>query len=337
MPAFSMQKQSARNLVLSPNAQIAYGGILAENKLTTRQRFNPSTVFEKMASRRTDKNAAGKGSEWATNSQLTAWDIKGTLKSEADAFLVGWMCAFVFGQETVTGAAAPYTHTFTVPNISATMPCTTIYVEETAAVKYKLQDMAATGLSFEVPERGSITASCDLVGTGLWTPGAMVAALPALIPADYLLGSDFTITITPSGGGGAVPFSGRQKSLSIKLDRSAAPFKASGDGLTSGSVASGAGKFSIGFTVAAEATDDVNGWFENQTPLAITVATNPALTYQLGFTFPSAVVKANKLTDTEDKVMWAVEFDETSCLQVGAASAISAFVITDCPAYLVPA
>jgi len=336
MPAFSMQKQSARNLVLSPNAQIAYGGILAEVKLSTRQRFDPSSVFEKTPSRRTDKNAVGKGSEWATNTQITAWDVKGTLKAEADAFLAGWMCAFVFGQETVTGVAAPFTHTFTVPNISATMPCTTIYVEETADVRFKLPDMAATSLSFEVPERGSITASCDLVGTGRYIPGAMAAALPALIAADYLLGSDFTVTITPSGGA-AVPFSGRQKSLSIKLDRSAAPFKASGDGLTAGSVASGAGKFSISFTIAAEAADDINGWFENQIPLAITCATNPALTFQLGFSFPSAVVKANKLSNTEDKVMWSVEFDETSCLQVGDASAISAFVVTDCPAYLVPA
>ena len=128
MPAFSMQKQSSRNLVLSPNAQIAYGGILAEAKLTIRQRFDPSSVFEKTPSRRTDYNTVGKGSEWATNDQATAWDIKGTLKSEADSQLLGWILAFVFGQETVTGAAAPYTHTFTVPNISATMPCTTVEV-----------------------------------------------------------------------------------------------------------------------------------------------------------------------------------------------------------------
>lgn len=125
MSAFSMQKQSARNLVLSPNAQTTYGGILAETKLTIRQRFDASSVFVKTPSRRTDYSDVGKGSEWATNDQLTAWDIKATLKSEADSQLLGWMLAFVFGQETVTGEAAPYTHTFTVPNISATMPCTT--------------------------------------------------------------------------------------------------------------------------------------------------------------------------------------------------------------------
>jgi hypothetical protein len=336
MPAFSMQKQASRNLVLSPNAQIAYGGILAENKLTIRQRFDPSSVFEKTPSRRTDYLAVGKGSEWATSDNITAWDIKATLKAEADAQFLGWIMAFVFGQEVVTGVAAPYTHAFTVPNISATMPCTTAYIEETQDEKFKIPDLAVGNFSLDVPERGSVMVTADAVGTGRWVEGAMVAALPALVAANYLLGSDVVINITPSGGA-ATSFSGRQKSLSIKLDRQAAPFKSSGDGLTSGSVASGQGKIALSFTIAAQAVDDINGWFEDQTLLAISIATNPALTYQFGFTFPAVHVKASKLTNMEDKVLWSVEFDETSCFQVGNTPAISGFVINDTPAYLVPA
>jgi hypothetical protein len=336
MPAFSMQKQASRNLVISPNAQIAYGGLLAENKLTIRQRFDPSSVFEKTPSRRSDYSSVGKGSEWATSDNITAWDIKATVKAEADAQFLGWVMAFVFGQETVAGVAAPYTHTFTVPNISATMPCTTAYVEETADVKYKIPDLAVSSFSLEVPERGSVIVSADAVGTGRWVPGAMVAALPALAVARYLLGSDVVITITPSGGA-AESFSGRQKSLSIKLNRQATPFKSSGDGLTAGSVASGQGKIGLSFTIAAQATDDINGWFESAELLAISIATNPALTYQFGFTFPAVHVKASKLSNTEDKVMWSVEFDETTCFQVGDAPAISGFIVNDTPTYLVPA
>lgn len=336
MPAFQMQKQSARNLVLSPNSQTAYGGILAETKLTQRQRFDPSTVFEKVPSRRTDYSAVGKGSEWATNDQVTAWDVKGTLKSDADSELLGLVLAFVFGQEIVTGAAAPYTHAFTVPNISSIMPCTTAYVEETNDVKFKIPDLAFSSFALDIPERGAIKLSADCVGTGRWVPGAMTAALPALVDANYLLGSDFSISINPNGGG-AIPFSGRQKSLSIKLDRQATPFKASGDGLTAGSVQSGMSKIAISFTVAAQATDDINGWFENSVPLAISMATNPAQTYQLGVTVPKAHVKANKLGNTEDKVIWSVEFDETTCFNVGVTPAISATVINNTAAYLVPA
>ncbi len=332
--SFNMQKQSNRNLVLSANIQAAYNGVLADGALTTRQRFDPSSVFEATPSNRTDKGMAGKGSEWATDDQITAWDTKGTIKSDADVFLLGWMLSLIFGQETVTGAG-PYTHTFTLPATTATMPCTTIYTEETVDVKRKWSDMAAKMLSLDVAERGAVSASLDLVGTGLWTPGAM-GALPDLITAIYLLGSDVIVTITPTGGA-ATSFSGRQKGLSLKVDRGSAPFLSSGDGLTAKSVASGDGKFSVDLNIAAEDTDDINGWFEAGTRLSITVATRVALPYRFGFTFPSVRVKANKVGNTESKVMWAISFDETTSISVGNQPAMSAFVINDTPAYLIAA
>jgi hypothetical protein len=264
---------------------------------------------------------------------VTEWDSAGTLKIDADTLGIGFMLSMIFGQETDTGAG-PYTHSYSVPAITATMPSTTIYTEDTAAVKRHFLDMAASSFSLTVPERGAIQASLDMVGTGLYTSTGFTGALPALIAAKYLLGSDFLATITPLGGG-AVPFSGRQKNLSIKLDRGSAPFKASGDGLTAGSVASGTGKFSVDLTIAALVTDDVEGWFANNTQLAISLATNPALTYQLGFTFPAAYVRASKLGNTEDKVMWLLSFDETTCVASGATAAISAFNIDDQAAWLV--
>jgi hypothetical protein len=395
-----MQKQSARNLVVSPKIQAAWGTRLADANLLTRQRFNPSTVFEKMATRRSDQMASGKGTEFATNTQITAWDTKGTLTTEADAFGLGWMLALLFGVETVTGAG-PYTHAFTIPTIDATMSPTTLYVEETNDQKFYLLDMCASSLSLTVPERGSVTAAIDMLGTGRWTAAAFGSALPALIAANYLLGSDVRVTaslpavvfngsttllspnitgvaslvglsigmavtgtgipadttiIAPLTGTTVIlsadatvaatnnfsaqtttPFVGRQKSLSIKVDRQAKPFESSGDGLYSSSVASGYTKFAVDVTVAANQTDDVNGWFENQVPLAITIGTNPLLAYGFSFTFPSVLLKANKLGNTEDKVMWGLAFDETSCLQVGATPAIGASIINDTAAFLVPA
>lgn len=332
--SFSMQKQSSRNIVLSPNSQVAYGGVLADANLTTRQRADSSTVFQVKPSNRTDKMMIGKGSEWATDDQITAWDVDGTVKGDGDVFLTGWMLAFIFGQEVVTGAG-PYTHNFTLPAVTATMPCTTIYVEETAAVHRKLQDLSAKSFSLSVPERGALSIALDMVGTGRWTPGSM-GALPALIQAIYLLGSDMQVTITPTAGA-AVPFVGRQKGLSIKVDRGTSPFQSSGDGLYSGSNVSGDGKFSVDLTVAAQATDDVNGWFEAGTRCAVTIQTNPANTYQLGFSFPSVRIKANKVANANNVVTWALSWDETTTISVGATSAMSAFIINNTPAYLIPA
>jgi hypothetical protein len=328
-----MQKQASRNLVISPKVQTTWGTRLLDASLTVRQRFNPSTVFEKMQTSRSDQMTAGKGTEWATDRTITSWDTKGTLTAEADAFLLSWAMALIFGQETDTGAG-PYTHTFTVPNVTATMPATSLYIEETADQHFYMPDMSATSLSLTVPERGAVSLALDMVGTGKWTPGSFGGALPAVSALNYLLGNDVQISITPSGGA-LTPFVGRQKSLSIKVDRQAKPFQSSGDGLYSNSVAAGAGKFAVDFTIAANAADDVNGWFESGTALNIAIVTNPAKTYQFGFNFPVAYAKANKLGNTEDKVMWSLSFDETSCLQNGAAAAISAFCIDNTPAFLV--
>lgn len=332
--SFTMQKQANRVLALSANAQAAYGGILADAAFTVLQRFDPSTAFTATASNRTDKGMAGKGSEWATDDQITSWDTAGTIKSEGDAFFLGWALAFIFGQDVVTGAG-PYTHTFTFPNVTATMPCTSVYVGETAAVTRKFQDMAAKSVSIDVPKRSSVSVSVDMVGTGRWTPGTM-AVFPALAAALYLLGSDVQISITPAAGA-LVAFTGRQESLSIKLDRGSAPYQSSGDGLYANSVASGTGKFSVDMTIAAEATDDVNGWFESGIRCAVTIQTNPANQNRFGFTFPSARIKASKVGNTADTVTWALSFDEESCIQVGGQSAVSAFVINATAAYLVPA
>jgi hypothetical protein len=172
-------------------------------------------------------------------------------------------------------------------------------------------------------------------GAGI-TAGAVISGAPTGM-------GPYAVPISiPATAAGTVAFSavastnftGRQKALSIKVDRQAKPFQSSGDGLYSASVASGITKFSVDFTIAANQADDVNGWFESQVPLSITIQTNPAKAYGFGFTFPAAYAKASKLGNTEDKVMWALAFDETSCLQVGATPAIGAFVITDQATFL---
>ena len=331
----AMQKQSARYLVLSPYAQASYGTPVAAAKMTRPVQFDASSVLEKTIALRSDQKDVGKGTEFATNGQPTDYDTKMPLKKEAEAWFLGWVMAFLFGQSTDTGAG-PYRHAFTFPNINATLVPTSLFVQETGAVEYTAADMCVASLSLSIGSRGAIMASVELMGTGLWTPGALaggIPALPALGPADYLLASDMQLTITPTGGA-ATPFTGRLRSANIKLDNSAAPFKSAGDGFVAGSVNSGTRKFSLEMQVAALAADDVNGWFENQTRLAITLASKNTLTNQIGFSIPAAAVKANKLGNDGDLVVWGLSLDETSCYQVGGVPAISAYVINGQASYL---
>lgn len=336
--SLQMQKQTARNIVLSANAQTAFGGALADAALTYRASVDPSMSFTPATSRYSDAGAIGHGTDFATVSLVTSKDASGTLKGMGgvDAWLLGWMLAFVFGQETVTGAGAPYTHVFTIPNITTNMPATTVYCEDTADIHRKYADMCAKALSIDIPERGPIQASLDMVGTGYYVPATIAAPLPAVPTPNYLLGSDFTATMTPSGGA-AAPMSGRQTGLSIKIDRGSAPFKASGDGMVAKSVQSGPLKFSVDLTVMANATDDVEGWYEGNQQMALSLATDPAKAFQLILNFPNAFIKMNKLGNKENKVAWQLSFDETSIIQAGNTAALSATIINSCPAYLVPA
>ena len=330
-----LQKSSNRRIVLSANAQTNYGEILADAALTQTQRFDVSSGFAPKPSNRTDKNMAGKGTEFATNDQITAWDTDGSLKAEADAWLLGWALALIFGIDTATGAG-PYTHNFTMLETTPTMPATTVYVQETADVARKFNDMSAKSLSLDIAERGSISLSIDMVGTGEWTEGAMVAGIPALPTLAYLLASDVTVSITPTGGV-FTSFVGRQKGISIKIDRGTAPFQSSGDGLYAKSNANNQAKFSVDLTLAANSADDVNGWFESGTRCMVVIAGNSGAAAQWSMTFASARIKANKVGNTNGVVTWALSFDEESTIQNGATPAISAQVVNAQAAYLVPA
>lgn len=332
-----MQKQTARNLVLSANAQTAYGGVLADANMTYRASVDASTVFSNPDARYNDQGAVGHGTDFATVDVRTAQRSLATVKGQGgvDSWLLGWMLALACGQDVVTGAG-PFTHSFSIPTISSLAPCTTAYVEETNDVHRKYPDMAAKSLQIDIPERGPIQATLDMVGTGRYIPGTLSTALPAPGTPDLLLGSDVIVTITPSGGG-ADALSGRQVGISLKIDRSTAAFESSGDGLTAGSTQYGKLAFSLDMTVMAENTDDINTLYENLTLCSITVATNPALAHRFGVTFPNARVKTNKLGNKNDLVAWQISLDQGTIIQVGNTPAIQPFIINACPTYLVPA
>jgi hypothetical protein len=333
----SMQKQSGRNLVISPYAQAAYGGVLADDKLIRRLQFDSGSVLELAISRRSDQADAGKGTEFATNGQPTDRDTKMSLKREAEAWWMGWMQSFLFGQKITTGAG-PYRHTSTFPNINSTLVPTSVYVEETADIHYKAPDICVSSLSLSIPSRGALMATLELMGTGRKIPGSMGALpdLPVLAPADYLLGSDMKLNITPSGGG-VTPFAGRLRSATVKLDNQGSPFKSVGDGLNSGSVNSGQRKHSLDLQIAALPADDINGWFENDIELAISLGTDPALLNQVGFSWPAAHVKANKLGNDGELVVWGVSLDETTCYQKAGVAAVSMYTVNGVADYLMAA
>lgn len=331
---YTLQRSSARNLVLSPNKQLAVNGLLADAKLTYRQRFNADATHELTQTRRSDKEMAGKGSEFATNGQLTGWDSKVDFKIDLEPRIAGMLLAFVMGKDTVTGVADPYTHSFGFDQSTDNAPLTNIYVEDTNDVKLKLQDMALASLSFAFPAHGPIEATTAWMGTGQRTPGAM-AALPALATAEYLLGNDMQFSMGPVGT--PVSMVGRFMSGTLKIENGATAHKAPGGGLFGLNMRRGAYKFSLDAVIAASDTDDIFTILENDTAQGITLATNPTLAHQLKFGFPAAHLKASKVGVSGSMVIWNISLDDTTCYDVAGAGGMTASVLNAEATYLVGA
>lgn len=271
MAAFESQKVTARNLALSINSQLTPNDLFIDAKFTQRQRFKGDSVWESMPSVRSDKDMSGKGTEFATEGQVTLWDTKGSFKCEAEPFTLGWMFAFAFGADAVTGMG-PYTHAFSIEESTSQAPMTNVYVEDTAAVKTKYQDLALTEFTITYDEKAAIMLDIAMAGTGRITDGAMMAGPPALATPTYLLNSDTVFSLGPQGA--LASMVGRVLSGSVKFQTGAVSHVAPGNGLYGCFMRLGLRKVGFDLVIAAKDTDDVRTLLIGDTMSAATVATN---------------------------------------------------------------
>jgi hypothetical protein len=335
---FLSQWKSARNLVLSANAQAAWSSPtvaapLADAALTQRQRFDGGAVLELAKTRRSDLAYAGKGTAFATNGQVTCNDTKFSgFKAELSPWLAGWAPAFLMGTDTVTGSAAPYTHSFTFDESTRTAVPTTIYIEDTEDVKYKCPDMAVNDLTLTISEIGAIMAELSMIGCGWQVMGAM-AAVPALAAESYLLGSDAALTFGAVGATASLV--GRHMSTTLKLENQCSVHKAPGGGTYGIFVRKGSPKFSISTVFAAKDVDDTYTLFENDTACSYSLAVNSGAQAQMTIAIPQMHFKTTKLGFDGDMVVWQIEGDESTCFDVpGTTPAISLSVVNGVAAYL---
>jgi hypothetical protein len=328
---FNSQWKSARNLVLSPNSQAAWNGALADASMTQRQRFDGAAILDLTTTRRTDESYAGKGTAFATDGQVTSYDTKlSGFKAELDSWLVGYLFAFLMGKDTVTGAAAPYTHTLAFDESTRTAVPTTIYLEDTDDVHYKCPDMCLNDITLTIPEIGAVTAEMTMMGTGRQTIGSM-AALPALPVNTYLLGSDAALTMNGNS------FVGRHMGTTLKLDNQLEVHKAPGGGLYAIYVRKGNPKFSISTQIAANNVDDTYTLFENDTAVDFVLAVNSGAAAQLQVSIPVGHFKTTKLGFDKDMVIWQLEADETTCYAQAGNPPITVQVINSVASYLTAA
>jgi hypothetical protein len=334
---FVSQWKTARNLLLSASSQAAWNTAFATplTYLTQAQRFDGNAILELIESRRSDIDYAGKGTAFATNGQITSYDTKFSgFKAELSPWLAGWLLGFLMGTDTVTGDAAPYTHTFAFDETTRTAVPTTIYLEDTEAIKYMCPDMCIDEVTFTINDIGAIMAEMTMMGTGRQVMGAL-SPLPAVPAETYMLGSDAVLTWGPVGSG--VSIVGRHMTTTFKLQNQLIVHKAPGGGLYGIFVRKGNPKFSVSTTIACKDTDDTYTLFENNTASVFSLAVNSGSDAQMTIDLPSANFKTAKLGFDGDMTVYQLETDETSCYEVDGAPPVSVSVTNAVAAYLVAA
>jgi hypothetical protein len=333
---FESQPKFLRNLLLSANKQTAWNTALADAALTYRQRFDGAAIVDRKPGRRTDQSYAGKGTSFATNGQITSFDTDFSgFKAELSPWLAGWMFAFLMGKETVTGAAAPYTHVFSFDESTRTAVPTTIYCEDTADVKYKCPDMCVNDLTLTINDIGAIMAEMSMMGTGIQTSGALGSSLPAAPSETYLLNSDAVLAFGAVGAG--TTFTGRHMNTTFKAENQLTVHRGPGGGLYGLFVRKGNPKFSISTTIAAKDTDDIYSLFLADTACVFTLNVPTASDAQLQISIPETHLKTTKLGFDGEMVIWQIEADETTCYQAAGVAPVSVSVVNDVAAYLVAA
>jgi hypothetical protein len=331
---FEYQKITARNLVLSPNKQAAYNTAIAGASMSRRQKFDGQAVGELKQTRYSDKALAGKGTEFATQGQLTGWDSAFSVKFDADDWIMGWALAFAMGKDVITGSG-PYVHAIAFDESTVQAPAASIYLQDTAAVLWTLVDMGLAELTITIPPRGPISIQASFLGTGIWVDGA-ISSLPAL-PASYayLLGSDVVFSVGTHGA--AVSKIGRFMQGTVKISTGVKNHTAPGLGLYGAFPLTGLRKVSFSATIAANSTEDIRPIF-NTNELQEVNFTGTSGTSVMNLDFPYCELKTTKLGASGNNVIWQIEADETTIFNQGGSGVLTAAITnSQATAYLIGA
>lgn len=337
MPTYEPQHISARNLVLTANSQSAYGNAVIEADLLERARFDGQAFASIVPTFWSDDQLSGRGHEFPTERDPVKWDTSLQLARHVDDWFAGWMLAQVLQEHSVTNVGAVYTHVFKPLSSTRQAKATTVYFEDSAAIKYKMPDMVGVELTVTIPENGPVTASLSLNGSGRWTDGAFGSALPALAARTLLLGSDADVLIGASGA--AASIKPRLRQAQWKVTRTIEVHRAPGGGLYAVQANVDQQRASFSFVMRAIETE---GAAEPRTLMIantlreVQINVNSGASAQLKAKFPNAYVKTTPVMDGK-YLAWQIDAGDQDLVKVGANEIIEATVINGQATYLVGA
>jgi len=336
--AFTTQRSILRNVVVGGNIQATLAETLADAALTYRARPETSGFFQVALEKESDYQYAGKGGSFATEARLIAQSSTGEIDTRLDDYLAGWFLAMVMGNEVYTAGSAgppvvPSSHVLTWRDTGEPAQVTNVYIEDAPGLKRKFLDMSCNKVVLSGVDKGSITAKASFIGTGRYVDGAMVA-LPALPTAQYLYGSDSTVSIGPAGA--AVSMAPRVLSWEATFDHQNDLFRSCGGGVYPVFPRYGNPICSLKLVIAIDTTSDIRDWMMNQTLLEIKIAVASGAS-TLTIDYPNVIIPKSDLGETDKYVTYTVELDQQAILQPTGGQVCTATVENSAAAYLVTA
>jgi hypothetical protein len=330
---FTTQRSILRNIVVGGNVQATLNETLLDAALTYRMRPETSGFFQFENEVESDYPYAGKGTSFATESRVIARSASGEFSTRTDDYLAGWLLAMVMGNDAYTlgVGGAPNTHVITWRDTGEPAKVTNIYVEDAPGLKYKFQDCSLTKVVLSGADKGSMMAKASFIGTGRYVDGAMVA-LPDLPTAQYLYGSDATISIGPTGA--PVSMKPRVLSFEATFDHQNDLFRSCGGGLYPVFPRYGNPLVGLKLVIAVDTTSDVRDWKANRTLLEVSLSIVSGAT-TLTLDYPNVIIKKADLGETDKYVTYTIEFDKDDLLKGTGVEVCTATVLNTATAYLV--
>jgi hypothetical protein len=330
---YEVQQVNLRNLVLSANKQNTYGTALGDAALTQRQRFDGAAFARITKEFFSDIERAGKGHPWPTIRRETVRETGLGLTLDVTDFLAGWLFAFLMHKVVTTGAG-PYTHTFTFEQTTKIAPVTTVYFEDTADLKFKVQDLCGVSLQLSGTDRGPLQAAIEFIGSGKHLDGAM-SSLPALATPILLLGSDTDILLGAPGASGSIKE--RVRSWQVSLVSGVTQHRAPGGGLYASFAKIGLQRATVQLGIAAKSVDDIRTLFISDTLQELKINTNSGTAAQLNLAFPNLYFKIPQLAADGVEEVWNLAADEQDVMKGASLELFQAVAINSQPTYLVGA
>lgn len=329
--SFNTQRSLLRNVVIGAGVQTDFAQVFEDADLTEHLKIDPTSFVKFNPEMQSDVDQAGKGHSSATESDLIAISAALDLTTRATAFNVGWALALVMGKVATTNAAGVYTHLFTFEDSQNNVAkVTNVYVEDTAALKYKLLDMAGSTLTITSNNKGALDLKVSLMGTGRTDDNAM-GAIPAIQARQRFYGSDTQVSLGPVGNPAA--FYPRVLSWEITLDRGTSEFRVPGNGIEAAFMKWGNPKPKLKLVIAADSTNDIRAWQRAGTPLECRVYTTSGAS-QMNFKFPKIILPADDLTDQNGDVAYSIQLDENHILRATGQEVVTATLVNTIPSYL---